>query len=143
MSRWQDPGTVRRLLADTTVWAVVGLGDNPLRPAYDVARFLQAQGKQVVPVHPAATTALGEPAYPSLAEVPFPVDVVDVFRRPEAAGDVVDEAIAIGAGAVWLQIGVVDEAAGERATEAGLDVVMDTCPKTLWWRYGPGSRASA
>lgn len=125
------------------MWAVVGLGDNPHRPAHGVAQFLQSQGKRIVPVHPSATAVLGEQAYPSLAEIPFRVDVVDVFRRSEVAGDVVDQAIAIGAGAVWLQIGVIDEAAAERAGAAGLDVVMDACPKSLWWRYGPGSRASA
>lgn len=126
---YADPAVMRRLITESTTWAVVGLADDPDRPAYEVAAFLQAHGKRIVPVHPAGATVLGEPGYPSLAAVPFPVDVVDVFVAPRRAGAVVDEAIAMGASAVWLQIGVVDEAAAARARAAGLDVVMDHCPK--------------
>ena len=138
--RFRDPEVITRLLADSTTWAVVGLGDNPARPAYDVARFLQAHGKRIVPVHPNATRVLGEPVYRSLAEIGFAVDVVDIFRRSEAAGAFVDDAVRIGARAVWLQIGVIDADAAQRALEAGLDVVMDTCPKAQWPIRGPRAR---
>ena len=129
-----DEDTVRRLRDDTSVWAVVGLSGNPGRPAYGVARFLQEQGKRIVPVHPKAETVHGEKGYASLSEVPFPVDVVDVFVNSSLAGPVADEAVAIGAKAVWFQLGVVDEAAYERARAAGLDMVMDRCPAIEWPR---------
>jgi predicted CoA-binding protein len=97
--------------------------------AYRIASYLQeALDKQIVPVHPKAETVHGEQGYATLAEVPGEFHVVDVFVRSELAGAVVDDAIAAGAKAVWLQLGVIDEAAAERAAEAGLDVVMDTCP---------------
>jgi predicted CoA-binding protein len=118
-------------------WAVVGLSDNTSRAAYDVAKFLQGTGKRIVPVHPSAPTVHGEQGYATLSEIPFPVDVVDCFVRSSLVGPVVDDAIAVGAKAVWMQLGVVDEAAAERATAAGLDVVMDRCPKIEWWTYGP------
>ncbi len=137
--RFRDPMVIERVLANPGVWAVVGLGDNPARPAYDVARFLQAHGKRIVPVHPRAETVLGEPGYRALAEIPFEVDVVDIFRRSEDAGRFADEAVTIGARAVWLQVDVIDEAAATRAAAAGLDVVMDTCPKIEWPRHGPAS----
>ena len=123
-----DPEVIRRLLADAHVWAVVGLGDNPRRAAYGVASFLQANGKQVVPVHPSAATVHGEPGYACLADIPFPVDVVDCFVNSSRVGAVVDQAVAVGAKAVWLQLDVIDEAAVARAAAAGLDVVMDHCP---------------
>lgn len=125
---WGDPDKIRRVLAGGETWAVVGLADHPHRAAYGVARFLQQRGKRVVPVHPDAPTVHGEQGYATLADIPFPVDVVDVFVRSELAGPIVDEAVAVGARAVWLQLGVVDEAAARRAADAGLDVVMDTCP---------------
>lgn len=131
---WRDPQAVRRLLLDGDTWAVVGLGDNPGRTAYGVARFLQARGKRIVPIHPSAATVLGEPGYPSLLDVPFPVDVVDVFRRSEHAGEFADQAVQIGADGVWFQLGVVDPAAFERATAAGLTMVMDVCPVLEWPR---------
>ncbi|RJK95331.1 CoA-binding protein [Vallicoccus soli] len=134
MSRWAEPATVRRLLEETQTWAVVGLSANPARVAHRIARLLQEHGKRVVPVHPRAEEVHGEQGYASLADVPFPVDVVDVFVRSELAGAVVDEAVALGARGVWLQLGVVDEAAAERARAAGLDVVMDTCPAMEWPR---------
>jgi predicted CoA-binding protein len=123
-----DPQTVRRLLATPGRWAVVGLSQNRSRVAYRIAGYLQELGMEIVPVHPRAEPVYGVPGYRTLAEVPGPVDVVDVFVRSELAGDVVDQAIAAGARAVWLQLGVVDEAAAARAAAAGLDVVMDTCP---------------
>lgn len=133
-----DDETVRRVLRDCTTWAVVGLGDNPRRPAYDVAAFLQHRGKRIVPVHPSAAEVLGQPGYRTLAEVPFPIDCVDVFRRSAAAGAVADEAIAIGARAVWFQVGVIDEAAARRVRGARIDMVMDRCPKIDWGFLGPG-----
>lgn len=134
--RYFEPEVLRRLLAYQT-WGVVGLSQDSSRAAYGVAEFLQAHGKRIVPVHPAAGTVLGEQAYASLAEIPFPVEVVDVFRRSEQAGRHVDEAIGIGAKGVWFQVGVVDAAAYGRARAAGLDMVMDTCPKIEWHSYGP------
>src|ERR1700712_3159433 len=129
-----DPATFRRLLnADT--WAVVGLTGDPSRAAYGVARWLQQQGKRIVPVNPRGSDVLGEQGYRSVADIPFPVDVVDVFRRSEFAGVHADEAIAAGA-ATWFQLGVLDEAAAERVLAAGLDIVMDTCPKIEAPRLG-------
>jgi hypothetical protein len=137
VSGWAPDDVVRRLLGpETTTWAVVGLSENRARAAWDVARALQAHGKRIVPVHPSAPTVHGEQGYASLADIPFPVDVVDVFVRSELAGDVADQAVAIGAKAVWFQLGVVDEAAHERVRAAGLDMVMDTCPKIEWARLG-------
>lgn len=123
-----DAEVVRRLLAEPGRWAVVGLSENPARTAYGIARYLQGLGQQIVPVHPKAQTVHGAAGYATLADVPEPIDVVDIFVRSELAGAVVDDAIAVGAKAVWLQLGVVDQAAAERAKAAGLDVVMDTCP---------------
>jgi len=119
--------TLMRLLVDCRRIAVVGLSSNPTRPSYRVAAYMQQQGKVVVPVNPRETVVLGEPAYPTLSAVPGPVDVVNIFRRSEEAGPVVDEAIRIKAKAVWLQEGVIDDAAAERARRAGLEVVMDRC----------------
>jgi uncharacterized protein len=126
-----DRATVDRLLALDT-WAVVGLSDDPSRAAWGVAAFLQARGKRVVPVHPRADAVHGEPGYRSLADIPFDVDVVDLFVRSELAGPVVDEAVDKGAKGVWLQLGVVDHDAAARARAAGLDVVMDRCPRLDW-----------
>ncbi|MBO8200503.1 CoA-binding protein [Streptomyces smyrnaeus] len=124
-----DSGTVREILTELgDTWAVVGLSRNTSRPAYGVAEVLQRHGKRIVPVHPAAETVHGERGYPSLAQIPFPVDVVDVFVNSRLAGQVADEAAAIGAKAVWFQLGVVDDAAYERTRAAGLRMVMDRCP---------------
>lgn len=130
--RFSDERVIRRLLGTSETWAFVGLGDDPGRTAYDQARLLQRRGKRIVPVHPAAKTVLGEAGYATLAEVPGRVDVVGVYRRSEFAGQAVDEAIAAGAGAVWLPLGVIDEAAALRALDAGIDVVMDRCPAVEW-----------
>jgi predicted CoA-binding protein len=118
-------------------WAVVGLSNDTSRAAYDVARFLQGRGKRIVPVHPSAPTVHGEQGYATLKEIPFPVDVVDCFVRSSLVGPVVDDAIGIGAKGIWMQLGVIDQDAAERATAAGLDVVMDRCPKIDWWEHGP------
>jgi predicted CoA-binding protein len=108
------------------------LSTNQARAAWGVADFLQRKGKRIVPVHPAAATVHGETGYPTLSEIPFPVDVVDCFVRSSLVGPVVDEAIAIGARGVWMQLDVIDEAAAARARDAGLLVVMDRCPKIDW-----------
>ena len=136
MADWQDPEWVRMMLDDTETWAVVGLSDDPTRTAYSIAELLQRRGKRIVPVHPAAPTVLGEQGYATLADIPFPVDVVDVFRRSEAAGEVADQAVAIGAKGVWFQLGVVDEDAFQRTVDAGVPMVMDTCPAIEWRRRG-------
>ncbi|MGW7526919.1 CoA-binding protein [Streptomyces sp. NPDC054783] len=124
-----DEATIRRILTELgDTWAVVGLSTNRSRAAYGVAQVLQRFGKRIVPVHPKAETVHGEPGYASLADVPFEVDVVDVFVNSELAGAVADEAVTRGARAVWFQLGVVDETAYERTLAAGLDIVMDRCP---------------
>ena len=124
----------QRVLEQFTTWAVVGCSPDPLRDSHDVARFLQERGKRVIPVNPNACPGeiLGETCHASLTDVDEPVEVVDIFRRSSEAGEHVDEAIAIGAKAVWMQLGVVDEQAAERARDAGLLVVMDRCPKIEW-----------
>lgn len=133
---WQDPDTVSLMLDDLTTWAVVGLSDNPARTAYSIAELLQSRGKRIVPIHPAAPTVLGEQGYATLADVPFPIDVVDVFRRSEDAGEFADQATAIGAKGVWFQLGVIDEEAFARTTTAGVPMVMDTCPAIEWRKRG-------
>jgi len=136
---YRDGDTIKRVLAAHT-WAVVGLTGHEWRAAYGVSHFMQQQGRRIVPVNPHAEPVLGEPGYARLADIPFPVDVVDIFRRSDRAGAHVDEAIEIGAKAVWLQLGVIDEAAAARAEAAGLDVVMDTCPKIEWASHGAPAR---
>jgi predicted CoA-binding protein len=127
-SDYDDPEVVRRLLTSAPVWAVVGLRDNPARAAYGVAAALQRHGKKIVPVHPWAEKVHGATGYACLADIPFAVDVVDCFVNSSRVGAVVDEAIAVSARAVWLQLDVIDTAAADRAMAAGLDVVMDLCP---------------
>ena len=126
------PDVIARLLTETRVWAVVGCSPDPRRDSHRISALLQRHGKRIVPVNrrAAGTTILGEPVFGSLeaAARDEAIDVVDIFRRGELAGAHVDEAIAVGAGAVWLQLGVIDGAAAERALAAGLDVVMDRCP---------------
>ena len=131
---WLDRENIRFMLEDCDVWAVVGLSGDPSRTAYEIAAYLQRHGKRIVPIHPSAPTVLGEQGYATLTDVPFPVDVVDVFRRSSAAGQFADEAVEVGAKAVWFQLGVVDQAAFERTTAAGVRMVMDTCPAIEWPR---------
>jgi len=133
---YRDPTAIERALSSRT-WAVVGLTGHQYRTAYGVSAFMQAKGIRIVPVNPRAEEVLGEPGYARLADIDFLVDVVDIFRRSDQAGQHVDEAIAIGARAVWLQLGVIDEEAAQRASDAGLDVVIDTCPKIEWPAFGP------
>jgi predicted CoA-binding protein len=138
-----DPAVIAALLSGAERWAVVGLRDNPSRAAYQVAAYLQQRlGKTIVAIHPRAEAVHGAAGYPSLADVPdgTRVDVVDVFVRSALAGTVVGDAIAqrdrLGIRAVWLQVGVVDAAAADRAVAAGLRVVMDACPKIEAPRLG-------
>jgi uncharacterized protein len=129
---------IRDLLTRRTTWAVVGCSPDPARDSHGIARLLRDRGNRVIPVNPHALEVLGEPCYPALAEVPAEEDleVVDIFRRAEQAGSHVDEAIERGAGVVWMQLGVVDEAAADRARTAGLKVVMDRCPRIELRRLG-------
>ena len=133
---WQDVQAVDLMLDECTTWAVVGLSGDPSRTAYSIAALLQQRGKRIVPIHPDAPTVLGEQGYATLADVPFPIDVVDVFRRSESAGQFADEAVAVGARGVWFQLGVVDTEAFERTRAAGVPMVMDTCP-AIEWRKRP------
>ena len=136
-----EPENIQHLLSDTTTWAVVGLGTNPDRPAFGVSRLLLSKGKRIVPVHPVATEVHGQTAFDSLtaaSETIGHIEVVDCFVNSYRVGAVVDEAIAIGADAVWLQLGVIDQLAAERAAEAGLIVVMDRCPAIEWPRLSVG-----
>jgi predicted CoA-binding protein len=119
---------IEHVLTSYTTWAVVGCSPHPWRDSHRIAALLQRSGYRVVPVNPACDEILGERCYARLADIPFDVEVVDVFRRSELAGAHVDEAIAIGARAVWLQLGVFAPEATERARAAGLHVVVDRCP---------------
>jgi uncharacterized protein len=122
-----DPEVIKRILDECKTIAVVGLSSNPIRPSYGVARYMQQHGYRIIPINPNETEVLGERAYASLADAAEMFDLVDIFRRSEEAGEHVDEAIRLGARAVWLQEGVIDEDAATRALEAGLMVVMDRC----------------
>jgi len=133
---WRARDAIDFMLDECDTWAVVGLSGDPTRTAYSIAALLQRQGKRIVPIHPDAASGglqvLGEQAYPTLADVPFPIDVVDVFRRSQAAGQFADEAVQVGAKAVWFQLGVIDVEAFGRTTAAGVRMVMDTCPAIEW-----------
>jgi predicted CoA-binding protein len=138
ISRWAEPETIKRVL-EYKNYAVVGCSFDPRRPSNSVSNFLLDNGYEVIPVNPYEQEVLGRTCWPDLASIPpdQEVDVVDIFRRSDQAGAHVDEAIARGAKAVWLQIGVIDEAACERAAAAGLDVVMDRCPAIELPRIAP------
>jgi predicted CoA-binding protein len=122
---------IAELLMSARTVAVIGASDRPNRASYGVMQFLQSRGYRIIPVNPQITGehVLGEYVWRELAQVGEPIDIVDIFRRSEAAGEAVDQAIFAGAKAVWMQLGVVDEDAARRAEEAGLKVVMDRCPK--------------
>jgi predicted CoA-binding protein len=122
-----DPQAIKQILDECKTIAVVGLSSNLMRPSNNVSDYMQRNGYRIIPVNPHEREVLGERAYPTLADVPEKFDLVNVFRRSEEAGAVVDEAISIGAKAVWLQEGVIDRAAAQRAADAGLLVVMDRC----------------
>jgi predicted CoA-binding protein len=140
---WSDPEVAARILKEFHVWAVVGASPDPTRPSYGVTRSLMRFGYEVIPIYPRETTIHGLATVPDLrmaaAARPAnsPIEVVDIFRASHRAGEHVDEAIEIGAKAVWLQLGVWDEAAAERAAAAGLLVVMDRCPAIDYPRLGP------
>ena len=119
--------TIKTIVDDCRTIAVVGLSSDPNRPSHGVASYMRRQGYRVIPVNPNETEVFGDKSYSSLAEVPEQIDLVDIFRRSDEAGKAVDEAIAVGARAVWLQEGVIDYEAAQRAAEAGLLVVMDRC----------------
>ena len=128
---------ISELLSNTRTIAMVGASDRPDRASYGVMKFLQGNGFRVLPVNPQITGEHihGEYVWRDLAQIGEPIDLVDIFRRPQAAGEAIDEAIAVGAKAVWMQLGVIDEAAAERARTAGLLVVMDRCPAIEWPSY--------
>jgi predicted CoA-binding protein len=134
MADWRDPEVARRILDELHVWAVVGCSPDPYRASYGVSRTLMAYGYEMIPIYPRPTTVHDIPTLPDLAAAAAarpassPIEVVDIFRASHRAGAHVDEAIQIGAKAVWMQLGVWDEAAAERAAAAGLLVVMDRCP---------------
>jgi len=118
---------IRRILKDSKIIAVVGLSPKPQRPSHQVARYLMAAGYTIIPVNPGHDTILGLPCYPNLRAVPVPVDMVDIFRRPEEVLPIVEDAIGIGARFIWMQAGIVHEAAAAKAEAAGLVVIMDRC----------------
>ncbi|MFZ5775164.1 MAG: CoA-binding protein [Thermodesulfobacteriota bacterium] len=126
-----DLAPIRTLLAESRAIALVGLSPKESRPSNMVARYLLAAGYRVIPVNPGQNQILGLPCYPDLAAIPEPVDIVDIFRKPEDVLPIVEEAIRIGAKAVWMQEGIVHEEAADRARAAGLQVVMDRCIKTV------------
>jgi hypothetical protein len=132
MTDWSDRQVARRILRSFRTWAVVGCSSNPSRPSHGVSRYLLEQGYGVVPINPHEELVHGKRAYPDLVSVPAdpraPIEVVDLFRRSSEVRSHVEEAIAIGARAIWMQLGVWDEAAAQLAVDAGLLVVMDRCP---------------
>ena len=133
-----DVAGLRRVLQDNRVIAVVGLSPNWNRPSYFAAKYMLEHGYTVIPVNPGATEILGQKCYPDLAAIPVRVDLVDVFRKPEDAGPIADEAIRIGAKCLWLQLGVIHREAADKAVAAGLDVVMDRCVKIEYARLFGG-----
>jgi len=133
---YEDTEIIKRILDECKTIAVVGLSSNPMRPSNGVASFMQKKGYKIIPVNPNESMVLGEKAFMNLSAIKEKIDLVDVFRRSEEAGAVVDEAIKIGAKAVWLQEGVVDKAAAKRAEDAGLLVVMDRCWLKDFMKYG-------
>jgi predicted CoA-binding protein len=135
LDRYQDPLTIQRVLHGASTIAVVGLSANELRASNFVGYYLKRHGYRVIPVNPREAEILGEPCYPSLSDVPEPIDVVDVFRTPDALPGIAREAVAIHAGALWGQFGVVNEEAGRIAEDGGVTVIMDRCLKVEHARY--------
>lgn len=140
MGHTNDPAVIERVMRTKGRWAIVGLSTNEWRSAYDVSLLIRDRlGMDIIPVNLRGDAVHGEPGYRTLADIPAekqPIDVVDCFVNSQKVGSVVDQAIAVGAKAVWLQLGVIDEAAAERAKAAGLDVVMNACPAQVAWKYG-------
>ncbi len=120
-----DP--IEKIYKESKTIAVVGASDNPKRPSYDVARYLQSEGFKIIPVNPALKELFGEKSYPDVLSIPEPVNVVDIFRNPDAVPEIVEQAIAKKAKVVWMQPGAENMQAAERATEAGLEVIMGVC----------------
>ncbi|HSU47619.1 MAG TPA: CoA-binding protein [Arthrobacter sp.] len=139
MGHTNDPAVIERLLRTKGRWAIVGLTTNEWRSAFDVSLMIRDRlGMEIIPVNLPGDPVHGETGYRTLGEIPAeqrPIDVVDCFVNSQKVGSVVDQAIAVGAKAVWLQLGVIDEAAAERAKAAGLDVVMNACPAQLAWKF--------
>lgn len=127
-----------RILQEYRTIAMVGLSANPFRPSHFAAIYMLAEGYHIIPVNPREKEILGQTCYPSLRDIPEPVEIVDIFREPSAVPPVVEDAIAIGAKVVWMQLGVINEAAAQRAREAGLEVVMDACVKIEHARFFGG-----
>ena len=123
--------TIEQMLKESKVIAVVGLSRDSTRDSYRIAQYLKEQGYRVIPINPNMPEVLGERCYPSLLDVPEKIDIVDIFRRPEYVRPIVDDAIMVGAKSVWMQLGIADDEAAEKATKAGLDVVMDECIRVL------------
>jgi uncharacterized protein len=124
---FNNPDVIKKILKEARTIAVVGLSSDPSRASYSVSKYIQSKGYRIIPVNPNEKEVLGEKAYPTLQDIPDKIDLVNIFRRPSEAGQFVDEAIAMGVKAVWLQDGVIDQAAAQRGVDAGLDVVMDDC----------------
>lgn len=134
-ARFQNPDQIRQILTGQKTIAMVGLSDKPHRPSYFVASYLRSKGYKIVPVNPIATAILGETSYPDLKSIPFPVDIVDVFRRPDECTSIAEDAIAIGAKAFWLQLRIINLEAAELAAQSGLVSVVDKCIKMEHGRY--------
>jgi predicted CoA-binding protein len=132
---YEEQQTIEKILRTARTIAAVGLSGDPQKPSYIIPAYLQSQGYRVIPVNPNIESALGERAYASVSEIPEPIDVVQIFRPSDEVGPVVDEAIAAGAGAVWMQLGIANEEAAAKARAAGLDVVMNQCMKVQHLRW--------
>jgi uncharacterized protein len=135
LAPYQDPLAIQRVLRNAKTIAIVGLSNNPLRASYFVGFYLQRHGYRVVPVNPRETEILGEKSLPSLTEVPVPIDLVNVFRAPDALPGIAKEAVASGAKSLWCQFGVINEQGAHIAAEGGLTVIMDRCIKVEHARY--------
>ena len=135
LSRYQDPLTIQRVLHTAKTIAIVGLSDNELRASYFVGYYLRRHGYRIIPVNPRQTEILGQKCYPSLLDVPEPVDIVDVFRAPDALPQIARDAVAIQAGTLWCQFGVINEEGAQIAEDGGLTVIMDRCLKVEHARY--------
>ena len=135
LSRYQDPHAILATLLAARTIAIVGLSKDPLRPSYFIGFYLKRHGYRIVPVNPREPEVVGEKSYPSLKDIPFPVDVVDVFRRPDAVPEIARDAVAIGAKALWLQFGVISPGGARIGEDGGLTVVMDRCMKVEHARY--------
>lgn len=135
LQRYQDPLAIQRVLLNAGTIAIVGLSSNPMRASHFVGFYLQRHGYRIVPVNPREKEVLGEPSFASLRDVPVPVDVVNVFRAPSALPEIAREAVAIGAGTLWCQFGVINEEGARIAEAGGLTVIMDRCIKVEHARY--------